>query len=127
MEKQEIDNLRKAGKFAAEAIRYAKTIIRKGVLLVDIAEKIEAKIIELGGKPAFPVSLGIDEIAAHYTPSHNEETKASGLLKIDLGVSVNGYVDYAFGELLTNKIISLWGNRIQRIIATAIQRITYCF
>ncbi|MEX2016860.1 MAG: type II methionyl aminopeptidase [Candidatus Pacearchaeota archaeon] len=81
-----------AGKIASEAKKYARTIAKKGTPLLDIAEKIEAKIEELGGKPAFPVNLSIDEVAAHYTPSHDDKTLAQGLLKIDIGVHIDGWV-----------------------------------
>lgn len=82
----------KAGKIAKQAVDYAKSIIKIGIPLLDIANKIEDKINELGAKPAFPCNLSINEIAAHYTPSWNDETKASGLLKIDIGVHVNGCI-----------------------------------
>ena len=91
------DKILKAGKISADVKKYARTFVKKGVALLDIAEKIEAKIIELGGKPAFPTNLSINEIAAHYTPSYKDETKAHGLLKIDLGVHVDGWIsDTAF-------------------------------
>ena len=39
----------------------------------------------------------MNEIAAHYTPSADDETIAEGLLKIDIGVVVEGYIaDTAF-------------------------------
>jgi methionyl aminopeptidase len=89
MEKQKIIQ---AGKIASEVKEYAKSIIKKDMLLLEIAEKIESKIIELGGKPAFPINLSINEIAAHYTPNNNDETKAHGLLKIDFGVHIQGNI-----------------------------------
>ena len=70
-----------AGKISSEVKVYARTIIKKGVPLLEIAEKIEAKIMELGGKPAFPVNLSIDHITAHSTPSHDDKGLAHGLLK----------------------------------------------
>ena len=86
-----------AGKISREIKDWIRPQIKKGVLLLEIAEKIEDKIIELGGKPAFPVSLAVNEVAAHYTPSHNDDTKAEGLIKIDLGVHVDGWIaDTAF-------------------------------
>ncbi len=92
-----------AGKMASEVKKYIKQEIKKGIPLLEIAEKIENKIIELGGKPAFPVNLSIDEIAAHYTPSHDDKTLAYGLLKIDFGVSVDGWIiDTAFSVDLEN-------------------------
>ncbi len=91
------ENYIKAGKIAKQAVAYAKTLIKKDTPLLEIADKVEAKIIELGGKPAFPVNLSINEIAAHYTPSYNDTTKASGLLKTDIGVHIDGCIaDTAF-------------------------------
>ena len=87
----------KAGKIASEVKSWIKPQIKKDMLLIEIAEKIEGKIFELGGKPAFPVNLSIDNIAAHYTPGHDDETLARGLLKIDFGVHVDGWTsDNAF-------------------------------
>lgn len=103
MKTQEIEKLRKAGEIARKTKDYARTIIKKDVKLLDIAEKIEKKIEELGGKPAFPTNLCINEIAAHYTPSYDDETRAFGLLKIDIGIQVDGYVsDTAFSIDLEN-------------------------
>jgi methionyl aminopeptidase len=91
------EKILQAGKIASEVRAYAKTLAKKDALLVDIANKIEEKIINLGGKPAFPTNTSINEIAAHYTPSHDDKTKAHGLLKVDFGVHVDGYIsDNAF-------------------------------
>ena len=92
-----------AGKIASLVREYSKSIILKDVPLLEIAEKIESKIIELGGKPAFPVSLAIDNIAAHCTPFPDDKTKASGLLKVDFGIHIDGWlVDTAFSVDLEN-------------------------
>ncbi len=92
-----------AGKIAIQVREYAKSIIKKNMSLLEIAEKIENKIIELGGKPAFPTNLSINEIAAHYTPLLDDNKLAQGLLKIDLGVQINGYTaDTAFSLDLEN-------------------------
>jgi len=99
----ETQKILKAGKIASQVRQYAKTIVKKDKLLLEIAEQIENKIIELGGKPAFPTNLSINEIAAHYTPSYNDETKAHGLLKVDLGVHIDGNIaDTAFSVDLEN-------------------------
>ncbi|GBE19736.1 methionine aminopeptidase 1 [archaeon BMS3Abin17] len=97
------DKIIKAGKIAAEVKKYAKSIIKKGMPLIEIADKIEDKIRELGGKPAFPVSLSINDIAAHNTPLHDDKVLASGLLKIDLGAHIDGWSsDTAFSIDLEN-------------------------
>ena len=86
-----------AGKIAKQVREWIKTQLKKDMPLLEIAEKIENKITELGGKPAFPTNLSINNVAAHYTPSHDDKTLAHGLLKIDLGVHIDGWIaDTAF-------------------------------
>lgn len=103
MKQEDKEKIIKAGKIASEVKKYARTIVKKGVPLLEIAEKIEEKIIALGGKPTFPVNLSINDIAAHYTPSHDDKTLALGLLKIDLGVHIDGWIaDTAFSMDLEN-------------------------
>jgi len=93
----------KAGNIAKQVREFAKSIIKPNAKLLDIAEKIETKIIELGAKPAFPVNLSINEIAAHYTPSYNDISLARGLLKVDIGVQIDGEIaDTAFSLDLEN-------------------------
>ena len=93
----------KAGKIASETVKYAKSLIKPGMSLLEIAEKIESKIKELGAKPAFPINLSINEIAAHSTPAFNDTEKAHGLLKVDVGIHLEGFVaDTAFSIDLEN-------------------------
>jgi methionyl aminopeptidase len=99
MEKDILENYLKAGSIASEVIKEIKKEVKPGILLLDIAEKIESSIIKKGGHPAFPVNLSINDIAAHYTPVKNDKTifNQDDILKIDLGVHIDGYVcDTAF-------------------------------
>ncbi len=103
MHEDEIKKLKEAGRIAKQVVDYAKSIIKPGMLLLEIAEKIDSKILELGGKPAFPVNLSIDEIAAHSTPAWDDKRLAEGLLKVDIGVHLDGYAaDTAFSLDLDN-------------------------
>jgi methionyl aminopeptidase len=80
-------------------LEYAKTLIKPNVKILEIAEAIEKKILEVGAKPAFPVNIGINEIAAHYTPSIDDQTilKEGDMVKVDIGLHVDGYIsDSAF-------------------------------
>jgi methionyl aminopeptidase len=103
MTPKETQKILKAGEIAKQVKEFAKSFIKPGMKLLEIAEEIENKIIKLGGKPAFPTNLSINEIAAHYTPSYNDETKAIGLLKVDFGVQIDGWTaDTAFSLDLEN-------------------------
>ena len=92
-----------AGKILSEVREYTQKFIKKDMPLLEIAEKIEEKIFKLGGKPSFPTGLCINDIAAHYTPSHDDKTLAKGLLKIDIGAHIDGWIaDTAFSIDLEN-------------------------
>jgi len=88
----DVKSYRKAGKIASSIKELIRIIVQPKVKLEEIADQIESKIIELGGKPAFPVNLCMDETAAHDTPIYGDERVASGLLKIDFGVSIEGCI-----------------------------------
>ena len=84
----------KAGQIAAKAREYGRNLVKEDVSILEIAEKIENKIVELGGKIAFPVDVSSNFIAAHDCPLFNDprSLKKGDLVKLDLGVHVNGYV-----------------------------------
>ncbi|NOZ82013.1 MAG: type II methionyl aminopeptidase, partial [Candidatus Micrarchaeota archaeon] len=83
-----------AGKIAREALEYGKKLIRPGKRLLDIAERVEARIVELGGKPAFPVNISLNDVAAHDTPEKNDERTIGkdDYVKLDVGVHVDGFI-----------------------------------
>ena len=84
----------KAGKIAAESLLYGKKLVKEGEKLRIITEKIEEKIKSLGGKMAFPAQISINNVAAHYCPDikDEEEVKAGDLVKLDVGVHVDGKI-----------------------------------
>ncbi|MDE1826415.1 MAG: type II methionyl aminopeptidase [Thaumarchaeota archaeon] len=83
-----------AGKIAAEVRENARKKYHVGSTLLEICESIEKEIEQKGGKCAFPVNASLNEIAAHYTAEPNDSivVKENDLLKIDLGVQINGYI-----------------------------------
>jgi len=99
MDEKELENYLKAGKILQKVLDFARKSVKPGQKLLEIAENAEKQIIDLGGKPAFPVNLSIGNNAAHFTPSAEEEGVVSeeDVLKFDAGVHVNGYIaDAAF-------------------------------
>jgi len=94
MEKEILDKYTRAGEIAAQVLNYAKGIVKENMLVVELAEKIDKKIAELGAKPAFPVNISINDMAAHYHPLLNDKLtiKEEDYVKIDIGVHVDGYI-----------------------------------
>ncbi len=93
MNPQTKQNYIKAGRISAEVLEYGKTLLKKGNSLLDATEKIEKKIFELGGKPAFPVQISCNEIAAHFCVEEDDKTIFENqVVSLDLGVHVNGAI-----------------------------------
>ncbi|PLJ77594.1 type II methionyl aminopeptidase [Infirmifilum sp. SLHALR2] len=84
----------RAGQIASSALKLAIDIVDEGVPLIEIAERLEGFIVSRGGKPAFPVNIAINEVAAHYSPSIEDSSivPRGALVKVDLGVHVEGYI-----------------------------------
>jgi len=68
--------------------------VKPGVKLEEVAEKVESYIRELGGQPAFPLNISINEVAAHRTPiiGDDEVIPEESVVKVDIGVHFNGYI-----------------------------------
>lgn len=83
-----------AGRIAARVREEVKSLVREGMLLIEICEIVEDRIKILGGKPAFPCNISVNEIAAHYTspPDDKSVIPDRSLVKIDIGVHVDGYI-----------------------------------
>lgn len=90
----QIQDYLNAGKIAAQVRENARKKYHVGSTLYEICESIEKEIIQKGGKPAFPVNTSLNEVAAHYTAEPNDQRviQETDLLKIDLGVQINGYI-----------------------------------
>lgn len=86
--------LLKAGQIAAKTLTYTCSLIQPDNLLLDIAEAGEKQIRDLGGQPAFPINISINDHAAHFTPCINDTHRVpdKALVKIDLGVHIHGFI-----------------------------------
>lgn len=88
-----IEDWRLAGKIAAQALEYGRSLIRPGASFLEASERIEARILELGGEIAFPVQMSFDHVAAHSCAEPGDETLfEKQLVCLDVGVHVNGAI-----------------------------------
>jgi len=88
------EKYRLAGRIASDVRAEMKRTVSEGMPIIDVCEKTEALIRKKGGKPAFPCNVSINEIAAHYTspPGDRRTIPAGSLVKVDIGVHVDGYI-----------------------------------
>ena len=98
-DEEALEKFRLSGKILRESREEMKQFVHEGMPAIEVCEKAESLIREKGGKPAFPCNVSINEVAAHYTSPPNDELKIpeKSVVKVDMGVHVDGYVtDTAF-------------------------------
>ena len=90
----QLEDYLKAGSIAGEVRENVRKTDWIGSTLAEICDYVESEIIKRGAKCAFPVNTSLNEIAAHYTAEPNDPKTVSDtdLVKIDLGVQINGYI-----------------------------------
>jgi len=83
---------KEVGKISFTAIQKAGEMIKPGMKLIDVADFIESFVVNEGFDIAFPLNLSINNQAAHYTPTLNDD-KVFGdkdVVKIDFGATKKG-------------------------------------
>ncbi|MFW9922424.1 MAG: type II methionyl aminopeptidase, partial [Candidatus Thorarchaeota archaeon] len=88
-----------AGKISIQVKDFMREKVKIGASVLELCEAGEAKIVELGGKWAFPLNISINNIAAHYSspPDDDLVIQSGDIVKVDCGVHIDGYVaDTAF-------------------------------
>lgn len=93
MDVQILESYKKAGSIAAQALEYGKTLIKPGNSLKESCDKIEEKIIELGGGIAFPAQISLNDTAAHFCPDADDEIIFKDqVCCLDVGAHIDGYI-----------------------------------
>jgi methionyl aminopeptidase len=89
-----IEKTIKAGEILKRVVKEAEEKVTVGSRILDVAEFIENRIVELGARPAFPCNISINSDAAHSTPARGDERvfKKGDLVKIDIGAHIDGYI-----------------------------------
>jgi methionyl aminopeptidase len=98
-DQEALEKFRLSGRILRETREEMRSYVHEGMPIIDVCEKTESLIRAKGGKPAFPTNVSINEVAAHYTspPGDKSTIPANSVVKVDLGVHVDGYVtDTAF-------------------------------
>ena len=88
------DKYCEAGRIAAAILTNGAREIREGGSYLELVESIESRIRDEGAELAFPLNVSLNEDAAHDTASPGDERhfKRGDVVKLDLGVHVDGYI-----------------------------------
>lgn len=94
LNEDQLSKLRRAGRVSAEARDLGISLCKPGAKLYDIAQEVEGYIRDHGCGLAFPCNIGINEIAAHYTPTPDDQSRLEigDVVKIDCGGFFDGFI-----------------------------------
>jgi methionyl aminopeptidase len=95
----EIEKMRKSGHIVRQVLDHLRSIVAPGCTTMDLERAAEAKIKELGAKPAFKgyydypcvLCTSVNEEIVHGIPSEKRTLKTGDIVSIDCGVVLDGY------------------------------------
>ncbi len=89
---EDLQKWARSGQVAAQALRAGEALCTPGRPIKDIVEAVEQFVRDAGLNMAFPCTVSINEVAAHYTPTHNDgrELLEGDVVKLDCGAELDG-------------------------------------
>ncbi|PIA41146.1 hypothetical protein AQUCO_02300148v1 [Aquilegia coerulea] len=105
LEKPKYNAVRQAAEVHRQVRKYIRSILKPGMLMIDICETLEntvRKLISENGLQAgiaFPTGCSLNWVAAHWTPNSGDKTvlQYDDVMKLDFGTQIDGnIVDSAF-------------------------------
>ena len=82
-----------AGEILTTVMAEAAERVEVGATHLEVADYAEERIRELGGEPAFPVNISIDEEASHAAPGADDDTEfGEDMVCLDVGVHIDGHI-----------------------------------
>ena len=78
VEEADLKQWKDAGHVARRTLEGIKDEIQEGKTWLEVIDSAERFIRRHGGQAAFPVTISVNEIAAHFTPSHQNLVPPEG-------------------------------------------------
>ena len=128
--KQQIAQLREAGRLVAETYMVLHESVVPGVTTGDLDRIAEEFIVRKGAKPAykgytpnarrippFPATIcsSVNDVICHGIPSNKERLRQGDIIGVDIGLSLNGWV----GDACFTYTIGAVDERTQKLVDTA--------
>ena len=88
------EQYKKSGAIVKEVKPLVESAVRPGAGFLDVCDLVRREVEVRGGRLAFPTGIGVNQVTAHYAPQEGDESvfAEEDLVKVDLGVHVDGYV-----------------------------------
>jgi len=96
---EEIEKMRRAGKVVHEVLELVRDHVKPGATTLDLERVAEARIAELGAKPAFKgyhgfpcvLCTSVNSEVVHGIPSKKRVLKEGDIVSVDCGAVIDGY------------------------------------
>ncbi|EKE19517.1 MAG: Methionine aminopeptidase [uncultured bacterium] len=120
----EIAIMRKAGKALTEIMQKISETVCEGVSTMEIDKLAERLVFEYGGKPAFKgygdknnpfpatICASINDEIVHGIPSEEKILKEGDLLKVDIGIEIDGF----FSDMARTFAVGKISDEAQKLI-----------
>ena len=93
LDSEKYEKHREAGAILAQVREEAADRCAVGSNYLELSEWTEGRIRELGGEPAFPVNISVDNEAAHGAAAPDDDREiGEEMVKLDIGVHVDGWL-----------------------------------
>jgi methionyl aminopeptidase len=129
----EIEKMRRAGRVVREVLELVRSHVKPGATTLDLEKVAEARIAELGARPAFKgyhgypcvLCTSINSEVVHGIPSKKRVLKEGDIVSVDCGAVVDGYfgdaaITIPVGEKIapqTAKLLTVTEASLQAAIA----------
>jgi methionyl aminopeptidase len=119
----EIDKMRRSGHIVRQVLDELRNMVAPGVTTMDLEKVADARIKELGAKPAFKGYYGypcvlctsVNEEIVHGIPSPKRVLKAGDIVSIDCGVVLEGYYGDAAITVAVGDSVSAERKRLMEV------------
>jgi len=126
---KEIEKMRVAGKVVRETLELVRTHVRPGVTTLDLEKLAEAKIAEMGAKPAFKgyhgfpcvLCTSVNSEVVHGIPSAKRVLREGDIVSVDCGAIVDGYFGDAAITVAVGEKIDADTARLLRVTEASLQ------
>jgi len=94
MDEETLQGYLKAGKALAATREKCKDWVKPGLKYTELVKLVEDDLRAAGLLPSFPTNVDVNEVAAHYTPSLDDQLTIpdDSVVKVDLGSHYNGLI-----------------------------------
>jgi len=125
--KDELDAYRRGGQIISQLRKTVPTFVHEGGLVRELCERVEAETLALGGQPAFPCNVGINEVAAHYTSPWDDASvlPRDSVVKVDFGVHIDGYVNDSAVTVSLNPVYRSMIEVAEEALRSGVERVAH--